>query len=181
MRLLSLHVLMCLTVAVVGQGAQVGSSSNHCFGFVGDGSMSYVALMTKLMLFALPPPPIHCSHLAREPGFALLAVSSCWCTSSATNILHSDVVTVCQVGCLPPGQSLFVPAGHAPPCLRDSVDVAFCSVLVGVHFWPADCGGAALLMVWSLESFNVNWSLTFEHLYFSVRLMKGIPRTGLRY
>lgn len=54
---------MCLTVAVVGQGAQVGSSPSHCFGFVGDGSMSYVALMTKLMLFAsishsFPPPSI---------------------------------------------------------------------------------------------------------------------------
>lgn len=96
------------------------------------------------------PPRIHCPHLAREPAFSLLAGCSCWCTSSATNILHSDVVTVSQVGCLPPGQSLFVPAGHAPPCLRDSVDVAFSSVLVGVNFWPVDSGGATLLMVFGV-------------------------------
>lgn len=49
-------------------------------------------------------------------------------------------------------------------CLR--ADVACCTALDGVHFRPVIRGGAALLMVWSLEYFKVIWSLTLALVLF---------------
>lgn len=48
---LVLHpVKMCLSVAGVGQRAQVGSSPYQSWRFFGDGSVSYVALIMKPMV-----------------------------------------------------------------------------------------------------------------------------------
>ena len=41
-------------------------------------------------------------------------------------------------------------------CIR--ADVACCTTSDDVHFRPVNRGGAALLMVWSLESFKVIWT-----------------------
>lgn len=82
-------------------------------------------------------PHIHCPCLARETAFALLAVSSCCWTSlntKTTNFLHSDIVTLCQVGLLatkpkPPPCWIF---STMSLCLR--AEVACCTASEGGHF-----------------------------------------------
>ena len=174
---------MCLRVAGVGQRAQVGSSPYHWWRFFGDGSTSYVALRMKLILlasisqrslqpsflFSRPSHLIHCPCLTSETAFAVLSASSWRRTSSTTIFLLSDVVALRQVGLLVVRPKPPLPIWTCPTmslCLRAAVACRTASD--GVHFRPVDRGGAVDLMVWSLESVSVIWSLTLEHLYSSV-------------
>ncbi len=142
-------------------------------------SISQSSLQLSFRL-SRPSRLIHCPCLGREIALALLSVSSCRRTSSTTIFLFSDVEALCQVGLLAVRPKPPLPNWTWPTMsLFLRADVACCTVSDGVHFHPVNRGGTALLMVWSLESFKVIWSLTLEHLYSSVRLVIGSSRTPL--
>ncbi len=142
-------------------------------------SISQSSLQLSFLL-SRPSHLIHCPCLTRETAFALLSASSWRRTSSTTIFLLSDVEALRQVGLLAVRPKPPLPNWTCPTmslCLR--ADVACCTASDGVHFRPVNRSGTALLMVWSLESFKVIWSLTLEHLYSSVRLVIGSSRTPL--
>ncbi len=135
-------------------------------------SISQSSLQLSFLL-SRPSHLIHCPCLTRETAFALLSASSWRRTSSTTIFLLSDVEALRQVGLLAVRPKSPLPNWTCPTmslCLR--ADVACCTASDGVHFRPVNRSGTALLMIWSLESFKVIWSLTLEHLYSSVRQFK---------